>query len=222
MLAGLLGGLPMISEVARSSANVANGAITRWANFFHGFFIFLFLLFAVSFSDLIPKAALAALLIGVGWKLTHPREFGHMAKIGMDQVAIFIITIFVTLAYDLLLGIGAGILFKIILHLLRGVPFSRLFKPVVRIKGKHINIDDAAVFSNFISVKKKILEFDYTDKITVDFSNCHFVDHTVIETLYHTRDDFFAEGGELRIIGIDELKPVGKSKHPLAAQRRKE
>lgn len=221
MLAGVLGGLPMISEVARSSANVANGATTRWANFFHGFFIFLFLLFAVSFSDLIPKAALAALLIGVGWKLTHPREFGHMAKIGMDQVAIFIITIVVTLATDLLVGIGAGIFFKILLHLFRGVPLNRMFKPKVRVDGNRVSIDDAAVFSNFIPVKKKILSFNYTDKAIVDFSNCHFVDHTVIETLYHIRDDFSAEGGELKIIGIEELQPVGKSKHPLAALKRK-
>ena len=67
IIAGILGGLPMISEVARSSANVSNGGKTRWANFFHGVFILLFLIFAVSFSDLIPKAALAAMLIGVGW-----------------------------------------------------------------------------------------------------------------------------------------------------------
>ena len=64
----------MISEVARSSVNVANGGKTRWANFFHGIFILIFLIFAVSFSNYIPNAALAAMLIGVGYKLANPKE----------------------------------------------------------------------------------------------------------------------------------------------------
>ncbi|MEO6303889.1 MAG: SulP family inorganic anion transporter, partial [Bacteroidia bacterium] len=59
-LAGLLGGLPMISEVARSSANVTNGAKTRWANFFHGVFLLIAVLIAVPFIEMIPSAALAA------------------------------------------------------------------------------------------------------------------------------------------------------------------
>jgi MFS superfamily sulfate permease-like transporter len=74
IVAGILGGLPMISEVARSSVNVANGGKTRWANFFHGIFILIFLIFAVSFSNYIPNAALAAMLIGVGYKLANPKE----------------------------------------------------------------------------------------------------------------------------------------------------
>jgi MFS superfamily sulfate permease-like transporter len=221
IVAGVLGGLPMISEVARSSANVSNGGKTRWANFFHGFFIFLFLLFAVSFSDLIPKAALAAMLIGVGWKLAHPKEFGHMAKIGADQIIVFITTIIVILATDLLVGIGAGIISKLILHISREVPVNRLFKAKLMVNGHTIVLEDAVVFSNFIPVKKKILTFPYSSKVTLDVKKCRFVDHTVIETIHHLKEDFANEGGELVVEGIEEFKAVGKSKHHLAAVRKK-
>jgi MFS superfamily sulfate permease-like transporter len=216
VVAGVLGGLPMISEVARSSANVSNGGKTRWANLFHGVFILLFLIFAVSFSDLIPKSALAAMLIGVGWKLAHPREFGHMAKIGADQIAVFSITIVFTLATDLLIGIAAGILLKMILHLSRGVSFKSLFNAKSRMDGATIIVNGAAVFSNFIKVKNQILSFKMTDHIILDVRACMLVDHTVIETLHHLIDDFETEGGSLTILGIDEFRPAGKSKHPLS------
>lgn len=221
IIAGILGGLPMISEVARSSANVSNGGKTRWANFFHGLFILLFLLFAVTFSDLIPKSALAAMLIGVGWKLAHPKEFGHRAKIGADQIVVFVTTIIVTLATDLLIGIGAGIVLKLILHISRDVPLKRLFSAKMNVSNQTILLEDAAIFSNFIPVKKQILNFPYSSAVTLDFTKCKFVDHTVIEILHHLKDDFDAEGGELKILGVEELKPVGNSKHHLAAVRKK-
>jgi MFS superfamily sulfate permease-like transporter len=218
IIAGILGGLPMISEVARSSANVNNGAKTRWANFFHGVFILLFLIFAVSFSDLIPNAALAAMLIGVGWKLAHPKEFGHMMKIGTDQISVFIITIIVTLATDLLLGIAAGIVLKLILHIGRSVPFQRLFKSNMTVNGHTIVIEDAAIFSNFIPVTRKILSYPYTENLTIDLTKCDFVDHTVRETLHHLEADFKNGGGTLTILGLEGLIPV--SKHPHAAAKR--
>lgn len=221
IVSGIIGGLPMISEVARSSANAANGGKTRWANFFHGLFMLIFLLFAVSFSEMIPKAALAAMLIGVGWKLAHPREFGHMAKIGLDQVAVFILTIIVTLLTDLLVGIAAGILLKIILHLIRGVSLKNLFKANYHVEENTIRVEGAAVFSNFISVRKQILNFPYSSDLIFDVRNCHFVDHTVIESLHHLKDDFNSAGGSLTIVGIDEFKNLHGSKHHLAAKRKK-
>lgn len=87
-LAAILGGLPMISEVARSSSNVANGAKTRWANFFHGFFILVFALAASHLIELIPNTALAAMLIAVGIKLAHPLEFINTFKTGKEQLAL--------------------------------------------------------------------------------------------------------------------------------------
>ena len=221
IIAGVLGGLPMISEVARSSANVSNGAKTRWANFFHGVFILLFLIFAVTFSDLIPKAALAAMLIGVGWKLAHPREFGHMAKIGADQIAVFITTIIFTLATDLLIGIAAGIVLKLILHIARGASLSSLFSAKSQIVNNTVTVSGSAIFSNFIKVKKQIISLGYTENVTLDVTHCKLVDHSVIETLHHLKDDFKSEGGSLNIKGIEEFKNVGKSKHHLAARRKK-
>ena len=219
MIASVFGGLPMISEVARSSANVSNGAKTRWANFFHGLFILLFLLFDISFSGLIPKSALAAMLIGVGWKLAHPKEFGHMAKIGKEQVIIFVSTIVVTLMTDLLIGIAVGILLKMITQMIFGVPVSTMFKAPIKKEGTKITVSGAAVFSNFIGIKKAILMHPYTEQLVLDVTACKYIDHTVIENLHHMKDDFIVEGGDLEILGIEEFKPATGSSHKFAALR---
>jgi MFS superfamily sulfate permease-like transporter len=220
IVSGILGGLPMISEVARSSANVNNGGKTRWANFFHGLFILLFLLFAVKFSDLIPKSALAAMLIGVGWKLAHPREFGHMFKIGLDQLVVFITTILVTLATDLMIGIGAGILIKLVLHVLRGVPFGSLFKANFEVNGDVIKVKGAIVFSNYLGLQKVISQFDQKKNLNLDVTNCNFLDHSVIESLHHLEDEFKNLGRSLNIIGLSDFNNLHGSKHHLAAKRK--
>lgn len=220
IVSGILGGLPMISEVARSSANVNNGGKTRWANFFHGLFILLFLLFAVKFNDLIPKSALAAMLIGVGWKLAHPKEFVSMFKIGPDQLVVFITTVLVTLATDLLIGIGAGILIKLVLHILRGVPFGSLFKANYELNDDVIKVKGAIVFSNFLGLQKVISQFEQGKNLYLDVTNCNFLDHSVIESLHHLEEEFKTSGGSLNIIGLSDFNNLHDSKHHLAAKRK--
>ena len=221
-LAAFLGGLPMISEVARSSANVNNGAKTRWANFFHGAFILIFVLLATPLIEMIPNAALAAMLITVGIKLAHPKEFIQTFKIGKEQLAIFLVTIFFTLFEDLLVGIAAGILLKIILHIMRGAPVSALFKAPIEVSFEGdeylVTISKAAIFSNFIGIKNKLHEIPPGFNVTVDLQNTRFVDHSVMENLHHIQLDYEHSGGRFQIVGLDDHKPL--SNHQLSSRKK--
>jgi MFS superfamily sulfate permease-like transporter len=218
--AAVLGGLPMISEVARSTANVNNGAKTRWANFFHGLFMLVFVLLGVHLIELIPNTALAAMLITVGIKLAHPKEFIYTFKIGSAQLAIFLTTIFFTLYEDLLVGIAAGIVLKIILHLANGAPFSALFKAPTLVSFTDdeylVEIDKAALFSNFIGIKNKLDAIPPGFKVTIDLQHTKMVDHSVMESLENFKSDYETGGGHVNIIGLEDHRPV--SAHKTAAR----
>lgn len=220
-LAAFLGGLPMISEVARSSANVINGGKTRWANFFHGVFLLLFALLAYRLLEMIPNAALAAMLIAVGIKLAHPKEFIHTYHIGSEQLAIFMTTIFFTLFEDLLVGIAAGIVLKIIIHILRGAPLAALFKASssLDIEGDNyiITLGKAAVFTNYMGLKKRLDAIPLGKNVKIIVSRTKLVDHSVFENLHHFEEDYTASGGTVELVGIQNLVPT--SAHPMAARR---
>lgn len=221
-LAGLLGGLPMISEVARSSANVAQGGRTRWANFFHGLFLLLSVLLAYQALELIPNAALAAMLIAVGYKLAHPKKFIHMLKVGPEQLAIFFTTIFFTMFEDLLAGIAAGMVLKIIIHCFRGASLKSFFRAGVKVEeqGETVSFQfgDSAIFTNYLGIKEALAKLPLGKAIDLDFGKTVLVDHSVMENLHHFEEEYTRAGGTVTYRDLESLQPV--SSHPYAARKR--
>lgn len=220
-LSGLLGGLPMISEVARSSANVNFGARTRWANFFHGACLFIAMLLFIPVIEMIPNAALAALLIAVGYRLASPNEFYKTYKVGAEQLVIFVITVIVTVSTDLLIGVGSGILAKFIFHLLNGAPVRSLFKARYDVsetgEETYITIKDAAIFSNLIGFKKLFHRIAPGRKVVLNFADARIVDHTFMETLHHFEEDYQHTGGNVTVTGFEYFQ--FSSNHPLATRK---
>jgi MFS superfamily sulfate permease-like transporter len=221
LFSGLLGGLPMISEVARSSANVNFGARTRWANFFHGFFLFMAMLFFIPVIEMIPNSALAALLIAVGYRLASPNEFFKTYKIGTEQLMIFVITIIVTVSTDLLIGVASGILAKFIFHALNGAPLRSLFKARYDVTESSeeymVAVKDAAIFSNLIGFKKLFKKLKPGKKVVLNFAEAHIVDHTFMEQLHHFEGEYHHGGGTVAVTGFEYFQFF--SNHPLATRK---
>ena len=215
-LSGLLGGLPMISEVARSSANVSNGAQTRWANFFHGLCLLIALLIAVPVIEMIPNAALAAMLTFVGFRLAHPKEFAHMWHVGKEQFFVFTATVVVTLATDLLLGVGTGIVLEIIINLMIGGTAKNLFKTNITVNNKseniyNLNVKGGLMFSNIMGFNKAFATLPKGKEVTIDVSAAKIVDHTSMLNLNKLADDYKLDGGQIHIKGFEQHKQMGKS-----------
>jgi MFS superfamily sulfate permease-like transporter len=221
VLAGLFGGLPMISEVARSSANINFGARSQWGNFFHGVFLLAAMLLFIPVIEMIPNTALAALLIAVGYRLASPNEFFKTYKIGAEQLTIFIITIIATLATDLLIGVGVGIVVKFIFHILNGAPLKSLFKPHYEISENDsvysISVKEAAIFSNLIGFKKMFAQIKPGKKVIINFSDAKIVDHSFMEFLHHFEEEYHHSGGQLSVLGFDYFQHF--SNHPLATRK---
>ena len=220
-ISGLLGGLPMISEVARSSANVNFGGRTRWSNFFHGFFLLVAMLLFIPVIEMIPNSALAAMLIAVGYRLASPNEFFKTYKIGAEQLVIFVITIVVTLSTDLLVGVASGILAKFIFHILNGAPLRSLFKARYEFNESdteyNISVKDSAIFSNLIGFKKMFARIKHGKKVTFNFADARIVDHTFMEQLHHFEEEYHHTGGSVTMLGFDHFQLM--SNHPLAARK---
>jgi MFS superfamily sulfate permease-like transporter len=203
----------MISEVARSSYNISSGGKTRWANFFHGLSLLIMVMFLGTFIELIPKSALAALLIGVGYKLAHPKEFKHTLHIGKEQLLVFVVTILFTLGVDLLVGILAGILTEMIIQLIFKVRISEMFKSSAHIhivdnERVRVIIDGAAVFTNYLGIKAKLDLLSPQKRVEIDLSNCQMVDHTVMENLHFFEREYRTNGGHIHIVGLDDHRSL--------------
>lgn len=220
-LSGLLGGLPMISEVARSSGNISFGGRTRWSNFFHGLFLLIAMLLFIPVIEMIPNTALAALLIAVGYRLASPHEFFKTYKIGSEQLVIFIVTIIVTVATDLLIGVGVGILMKFFFHIINGAPLRSLFKARYILHEYNdfytIKVIDAGIFSNLIGYKKLFHQLKPGRKVTLNFSESKIVDHSFLEALHHFEEEYTHTGGDVKVQGFDNFKAL--SNHPLATRK---
>ena len=206
LVAGLIGGLPMIAEIVRSSANIHNGAKTAWANFFHGLILLLFVVLFTGFIQRIPLASLAALLVYTGYRLAAPETFARVRDIGKEQLFIFVVTIIGILATDLLIGVALGVAVKLAVNLARGVWPGNLFKIHFTVHApdndtRVVKLTGSALFSNVLPLKKALAQLDKGKTLIFDFSDGYLIDHSVMEFIHDFQRNYEAQGGHCRKIG---------------------
>ena len=115
ILLPFLGGVPATAAIARSSVAIKSGGRTRLTGIIQGIVLLLSMFLIAPLMSRIPLSALAGVLIVTAWRMNEWSSiryiFRHKFKTGAAK---FLITLSVTVMFDLTIAIAAGVLFAMV------------------------------------------------------------------------------------------------------------
>ena len=211
--AGLIGGLPIIAVIIRSTVNIHNGAKTKWSNMYQGLLLLVFIVILSPIMRQVPLCAFAILLVYTGFKLASPSVFKQAYKQGTEQLIFFVGTMILTLYTNLLVGLLGGLSLTLITHmLLARVSVSQFFKMVYKSRTKLIQRPDGsfdlkirgiANFLGILKVDKLVAQIPSGADVNIDLSETRLVGITYMDFLVEFLKTHRATGGNAFITGLD-------------------
>jgi len=213
MVAGMIGGLPIIAVIIRSTVNIHNGAKTKWSNMYQGLLLLLFIVVLSPIMRQVPLCAFAILLVYTGFKLASPAVFKEVYHQGTEQLIFFIGTMVLTLYTNLLIGLLGGLLLAMVSHmLLARVSIPQFFKMVYN-SGSHLvkkpdgsydlNIKGIANFLGILKIDKLVSQIPSGADVNIDLSETRLVGMTYMDYLVDYLKMQMNTGGKVVINGLD-------------------
>lgn len=120
IVSALFGGIPATGAIARTAANVKNGGRTPVAGMVHAVVLLLILVVLMPYAALIPMPTIAAILFMVAYNMCGWRKFVYLCKTSpKSDILVLVVTFGLTVVFDLVVAIEAGIIMAAILFMKR-------------------------------------------------------------------------------------------------------
>ena len=123
----LFGGIPATGALARTMASIKNGGKSPVTGLIHAIVLLLIYLFLMPYAIYIPLSCLAAILVQVAYNMSEWRSFKYLLRGDKSDVAVLLITFFLTVIVDLTVAIEVGVLLAIVLFVRRVMQPSTVY-----------------------------------------------------------------------------------------------
>lgn len=124
----LFGGIPATGALARTMASINNGGKTPVTGIIHAVILLLIYLFLMPYAVYIPLSCLAAILVQVAYNMSEWKTFKYLLRGDKSDVAVLLITFFLTVIVDLTVAIEVGVVLAIVLFVHRVMETSHVNK----------------------------------------------------------------------------------------------
>ena len=115
----LFGGIPATGALARTMASINNGGKSPITGIIHAVVLLLIYLFLMPYAIYIPLGCLAAILVQVAYNMSEWKTFKYLLRGDKSDVAVLLLTFFLTVIVDLTVAIEVGVVLAIVLFVRR-------------------------------------------------------------------------------------------------------
>ncbi|MFK4065112.1 bifunctional SulP family inorganic anion transporter/carbonic anhydrase [Streptomyces sp. NPDC029674] len=197
IVSGALGGLPVAGVAVRSMANVRAGAVSRNSTMLHGVWVVVASLLLVPVLELIPLAALAALVMAVGIQMV---SLNHIRTITRHrEIVVYAVTTLGVVFLGVLEGVALGVAVAV------AVSLHRLARTRIThcqdAEGVHrVRVRGQLTFLAVPRLSKALHLVPHKADVIVELDGS-FMDHAAYESLQCWQDSHTAHGGSVEITG---------------------
>lgn len=131
----LFGGIPVTGAIARTMTNITNGGRTPLAGIIHSVVLLLIYLFFMPLINLVPMACLAGVLMVVAYNMSGWRTVRAISHNPKGDFSVLLVTMFLTIIFDLTIAIEIGLLLAMVLFLRRVTENAE-----IKVYGKQLDV----------------------------------------------------------------------------------
>jgi SulP family sulfate permease len=206
----LVGGIPATGTIARTVTNVQSGAVSPISGLIHAATLLLILLAAAPLANGIPLAALAAILIFVGWNMGEWREFARLRQFALTYRTILLSTFFLTVVFDLTVAVEVGLVLAVLFFIYRITQLTRVEPVPLALPGAEAYRLQGSLFFGSVGKLEQLTDpahhaqADAARVLILDFEALLSLDTTGVETLDTLRRQLQRRGAQLIVAGARE------------------
>jgi SulP family sulfate permease len=204
IITGLFGGMGGCAMIGQSIINIKGGGRGRLSGITAAVMLLMFILFASSYIEQVPIAALVGVMFMVVIGTFAWSSFRIMNKIPRTDVFVLILVSSLTVIFDLAIAVIAGVIVSALVFAWENARKIRARKRIKEDGTKVYEIWGPLFFGSIATFNEKFDIKNDPQSIEIDFIEARISDHSAIEAIFALVEKYQAEGKKITLKHLSE------------------
>ncbi len=199
VITGLFGGMGGCAMIGQSIINIKGGGRGRLSGITAAVFLLLFILFASSYIEQVPIAALVGVMFMVVIGTFAWSSFRIINKIPRTDVFVLILVSSLTVIFDLAIAVIAGVIVSALVFAWENAKRIRARKRIKEDGTKVYEIWGPLFFGSISAFNEKFDVKNDPKNVEIDFVEARISDHSALEAIFNLVEKYEAEGKKITL-----------------------